>query len=74
MTPYLEELQHKILAAQFQLKSREQALLLIAKERVVEAVKPLTKLSDSIAWLDIFVTHALFVHAKQWTKPLVQNQ
>lgn len=64
ITPYLEELQHKILAAQFHLKTKEQALLLIAKEKVIETVRALTELSDGIAWLDIFVMHALFVAAK----------
>ncbi len=74
ITPYLEELQHKILAAQFHLKTKEQALLLIAKEKVIEAVRALTALSDGIAWLDIFVMHALFATAKWWIKPQVQNQ
>ncbi len=74
ITPYLEELQHKILAAEFQLKSREQVLLAYAKDRVVETVKSLTQLADAIARLDIFVSHALFVLAKSWVKPLVQNQ
>ena|GEM_PF-1241454 len=74
ITPYLEELQHKILAAQFHLKTKEQALLLIAKEKIVAAVKSLTQLSDSIAWLDIFVTHAIFAGEKKRIQPLVQHQ
>lgn len=69
ITPYLEELQHKILAAQFQLKTKEQAQLLIAKEKIIDAVKVLTQLADAIAWLDLYVTHALFVTEKRWTRP-----
>ena len=69
ITPYLEELQHKILAAQFQLKTKEQAQLLIAKEKIIDAVKALTALADGVAWLDIFVTHAIFVHEKKWVRP-----
>lgn len=74
ITPYLEELQNRILAAQFELKSKEQELLLIAKEKVVESVKALTELSDKIAWLDIFVTHALFVYAHKWVEPKVLSK
>ncbi len=69
ITPYLEELQHKILAAQFQLKTKEQAQLLIAKEKIIDAAKVLTQLADGIAWLDLYVTHALFVAEKRWTRP-----
>ncbi len=64
-------MQHKILAAQFQLKSREQLILTEAKEKVMEAVKTLTELSDGIAWLDIFVTHAIFVLEKKRIRPEV---
>lgn len=69
ITPYLEELQHKILSAQFQLKTKEQVQLSLAKEKIIAAVKSLTKLADGIAWLDVYVTHALFVVEKKWIRP-----
>lgn len=71
ITPYLDELQGNILRAQFQLKSKEQTLLLIAKEQITAGVKSLTLLADMIAWLDIFVTHALFAHEKKRIKPTI---
>lgn len=40
-TLYLDELQHKVLAAQFQLRSREQGLIEEAKEKLVAIVNAL---------------------------------
>lgn len=71
ITPYLEELQHGILSAQFQLRTKEQAQLLIAKDNVAAAVQSLTALSESIARLDIFVMHALFVLEKKRCRPSI---
>lgn len=74
ITPHLEELQNRILAAQFELKAKEQEALLAAKEKVVEAVKALTELSDKIARLDIFTTHALFTFEHKRTQPKVLSK
>jgi DNA mismatch repair protein MutS len=68
-TVYLDELQHKVLAAQFQLRSREQELIQEAKDRLVSIVNALWQLADGIAWLDIYTSHALFAKEKKYVKP-----
>ena len=68
-TVYLDELQHKVLAAQFQLRSREQWLIEEAKEKLVAIVNALWQLADGIAWLDIYTSHALFAKEKKYVKP-----
>ncbi len=66
---YLDELQHKVLSAQFQLRSREQALIEEAKAKLLSVVSALQQIADGIAWLDIYTSHALFALAKKYVKP-----
>lgn len=66
---YLDELQHKVLGAQFQLRSREQALIEDARTRLVEVVAALQQVAEWIAWLDIYTSHALRASEKKYVKP-----
>lgn len=68
-TVYLDELQHKVLAAQFQLRSREQVLIDETKASLLSVVALLQQIADGIAWLDIYTSHALFALAKKYVKP-----
>ncbi len=66
---YLDELQHKVLSAQFQLRTREQALVEEAKTKLISLVNVLWQLSDWIARLDIYSSHALFAHEMNYVAP-----
>ncbi len=68
-TIYLDELQRKVLAAQFQLRTREQELIEEAKTALLSAVATLQQIADGIAWLDIYTSHALLVVEKKYIKP-----
>lgn len=66
---YLDELQRKVLSAQFQLRSSEQALLEDAKASLLAASAAFHELADGIAWLDLYTSHALFAKEKKYVKP-----
>jgi DNA mismatch repair protein MutS len=66
---YLDELQHKVLSAQFQLRSSEQALIEEAKASLLSVVAALQQIADGIARLDIYTSHALFALAKKYVQP-----
>jgi DNA mismatch repair protein MutS len=68
-TLYLDELQNKVLSAQFQLRSREQALIEEAKQMLISIVHELGELAEYIAWLDVYTSHALFAIEKKYVKP-----
>jgi DNA mismatch repair protein MutS len=68
-TIYLDELQHKVLSAQFQLRSREQACIEEAKEKLIELVAVLWQLAEGISWLDVYTSHALLSVQNLYVQP-----
>lgn len=70
-TVYLDELQHKVLGAQFELRRCEEALVAAARTRVVGAVAALQQLAEGIAWVDVCTSHALFALERKWVMPVL---
>ncbi len=68
-TIYLDELQRKVLSAQFQLRSREQLLIDDAKALLLSVVAALQQIADAVAWLDVYTSHALFALHHKYTQP-----
>ena len=66
---YLDELQRKVLSAQFQLRSREQELLEEAKAKLLSTMAAFQEIADWIARLDVYTSHALFVKENKYIKP-----
>lgn len=65
----MDELQRKVLAAQFQLRTREQELIEEAKASLLSVVAVLQQIADGIAWLDVYTMHALCVLEKKFVQP-----
>lgn len=68
-SPYLENIQGEILSARDKLKAKELALLNEAKGLLETKVSLLAKLSEKLAWLDVFSSQAIFAKEKRFTKP-----
>jgi len=61
--------QEKILSAKDALTQKEYELLGKAQEKIASLHKSLHHFAEQIAALDVYVSHALFVEAKQRVKP-----
>lgn len=70
-TVYLDELQHKVLGAQFQLRRTEEALIAEARTRLMADVTALQQVAEGIAWVDVCTSHALFALEKRWVMPVL---
>jgi DNA mismatch repair protein MutS len=68
-TVYLDELQHKVLGAQFELRRCEEALIAAARTRVVDVIAALQQVAEGIAWVDVYTSHALFALERKWVMP-----
>ena len=68
-SPYLENLQINILKAKDDLRTLEFTLLQQAQEKIAEWTKALNQFAERIAWLDLFVSHALLAKEKKFVKP-----
>ena len=68
-SPYLENLQIKILEAKDDLRKMEYDFLQQAKEKIAWWTKQLQEFSEKISRLDLFVSQALLAHEKKFTKP-----
>ncbi len=69
-SPYLENLEWKILQAKDELSKLEREFLEQAKMKISGGTKELHEFAERIARLDLFVSQALLAHEKQYTKPL----
>ena len=65
----MDHLQEEILEARGHLSKKEYALLVRLQQEMGMIVEPLTSFAHSIAWLDVFTSHALFAKAQQYCKP-----
>ena len=73
MSPYLDTIQTQVLSAKDELVSKEFALLQEAKEKISNISKSLTAFAETIAWLDVYSSHALLAKEKNFTKPEFTN-
>jgi len=69
-SPYLENLETKILEAKNELSTMEREFLQQAKSKIASGTQELHEFSEWIARLDLFVAQALLAHEKKFTKPL----
>jgi DNA mismatch repair protein MutS len=68
-TPYLDTLQEKILSAKDELTKQEYIFLAKAQDKIAWLQTILHDFAACIAWLDVYVSHAIFVQTKNWVKP-----
>jgi len=68
-SPYLENLETKILEAKHALRTMERDFLQQAKTKIANWTKELHAFSEWVARLDLFVAQALLAHEKKLTKP-----
>lgn len=73
VSDYLDKVQEKILWAKDELIALEFGLLHEAKEKISAINKELTAFADTIAWLDVYSSHALLAKEKNFTKPEFTN-
>jgi DNA mismatch repair protein MutS len=73
VSPYLDTIQIQVLSAKDELVSKEFALLQEAKEKISQISKSLTAFAESIAWLDVYSSHALLAKEKNFSKPEFTN-
>jgi DNA mismatch repair ATPase MutS len=55
------------------LEIKEHEILVQLQEKAIEYVKCLYSLSDKIAWLDLFTSHALFAREHRFVKPEINE-
>jgi len=72
-SPYLDNIQWNIISARDQLEIKEHEILVQLQEKAIEYVKCLYSLSDKIAWLDLFTSHALFAREHRFVKPEINE-
>ncbi len=68
-SPYLENLEVKILEAKDNLSKLEFELLHQAQQKITECTKQLNEFAERISRLDLFVAQALLAREKQFCKP-----
>jgi len=68
-SPYLENLQVKILEAKDDLRAMEFSLLNQAQQKIAGWIKELNECAEKIARLDVFVSQALLAQEKKFVKP-----
>lgn len=64
-TPYLEDIQDKVFEAQNQLLVREQLLITKAKDLLIELHDSIYEFTQTISFLDLYSSHALFAKNKK---------
>lgn len=69
-SPYLENLESKILEAKDELSKMEREFLQQAKTKIGEGIQELHEAAEKISRLDLFVSQALLAYEKQYTKPM----
>ena len=69
-SPYLENLEEKILQAKDELSRIEREFLEQAKSKITEWTKELHEFAEWIAWLDLFVAQAILAYERHYTKPM----
>ena len=67
-SPYLENLQIKILEAKEELRTMEHSLLQQAQEKITQWTKALNEFAEWISRLDLFVSHALLAKEKKFVQ------
>lgn len=88
-SPYLDELQEKVLAAKDQLMTYESIFLEKAQQKIAQHIDALTAFADSISRLDVYTSHALlakeykfvqaklnqswFLHIVGWRHPVIER-
>jgi len=74
VSQYLESIQWKILSAKDELSKMEFWLLQETKEKIAAIYKEISTFAETIAWLDLYSSHALLVKEKKFIKPeLLKN-
>ena len=71
---YLDGLQGHIIEAKEKLISKEFEILVNLQTEILSHVKPLYRLADTLAWLDLFTSHALFAKEYQFIKPEISEK
>lgn len=72
-SPYLENIQWSILSAREKLKQQEQSLLSQAKTQLENSILLLAKLSEKLAWLDLFTSQAIFAKKQRYVRPALHS-
>ena len=72
-SPYLESIQGMIISAREKLKQEEQLLLNEAKIQLENSILVLAKLSEKLAWLDVFTSQAIFAKEKRYVRPSLHS-
>lgn len=70
MTPYLDEIQHRILEAKDQLIAKEFAQLEASKQLIAADHQIIARFADAVAWLDVYTSHAIFAHQHRYVQPV----
>lgn len=74
-SPYLENLQVRILQAKDDLRVLEFTLLKQAQQKIITWSKELYVFAECISWLDVCVSQALLAQEKHFTQPIfVENE
>jgi len=68
-SPYLENLQVRILEAKDNLRELECTLLKQAQQKILGGTKELNEFAEHVARLDLFVSQALLAKEKHFIKP-----
>lgn len=74
MSTYLSEVQNELLSAKETLQEREKELLVSLISRIESASPLLFKLADSLAYLDLFSSHAQMMLDEKWCLPEFNQQ
>lgn len=69
LSPYLEEIQVKILTARDELVKKEAEYLENMKKDIEENIRELSIFGNTLAWLDVYTAFAIFAQDRQLTKP-----
>ena len=62
-----------IISAREKLKQEEQLLLNEAKIQLENSILVLAKLSEKLAWLDVFTSQAIFAKEKRYVRPSLHS-
>jgi DNA mismatch repair protein MutS len=64
VSDYLDSIQQKVLGAKDELTKMEFALLEEVKEKIATISKEISEFAETIAWMDLYTSHALLVKEK----------
>lgn len=68
-TPYLDDLQYKLLSAKDSLAKVEMVLLKELQNKIADQYHVLVQLSEAIARLDVYTSQALFARQHRYVMP-----